>query len=287
MRKENRFLCLFLLLTISVTAQLKGIVVDENNNPIPYANIWVEGSTIGTSSEENGTFIIQTNNENSTLIFNVLGFEKKIVLAKDCKKVVLKESAIALNEVVISKRLETKRKEIGNNDNTLFEAFPNGPKVDCKYFPYLPEYKKTPYIKYVSLFTDSRIDDASIKIHFYSVGKDGLPDENLLEKENIVYVKKGVFKQKFNVSNYHLIFPKNGIFVVFEKLMIEKNKLEKTTVDKNSNLSKTERLYYPFLLYNYVDRNNKFLFIGGKWTKEESEDKISLYEPVINLILTN
>ena len=285
--RQNRFLYFFLLLTFSLAAQLKGIVVDESDNPIPFVNIWVEGSTMGTSTEENGTFIIPTNNEKSTLIFNSLGYEKKILLAKDCKKVILKGSAIELDEVFISNRIETKRKEIGKIDNATFEAFPNGPKVDCKFFPYLSDYKKTPYIKFVTLFTDSKIDDASIKIHFYSVGNNGLPAENLLEKENIVYLKKGISKQRFDVSNYHLVFPKNGIFVVFEKLMIEKNKLEKTTIDKNSNLPKTERLYYPFLLYNYVARKDKFTFFGGKWNKEQNEEKISLHEPAINLVLTN
>ena len=285
--KEIRFLCLFLWFIIPASAQFKGIVVDENDNPIPYVNIWIEGSTIGTSSEENGTFIIHANNENSNLIFNYLGYEKKIILAKDCQKVVLKELAIELNEVFITKRLETKRKEIGTNKNSIFEAFTNAPKVDCKFFPYLPEYKKTPYIKYVSLFTDSKIEDASIKIYFYTVGKDGLPGENLLEKEKIVYLKKGIFNKKFDVSEYHLVFPKTGIFVVIEKLMIEKNRLEKTTIDKNSNLPKTERLYFPFLLYNNVDRKDKFTFFGGKWIKEESQEKISLYEPAINIVLTN
>lgn len=285
--RQNRFLYFFLLLTFSLAAQLKGIVVDESDNPIPFVNIWVEGSTMGTSTEENGTFIIPTNNEKSALIFNSLGYEKKILLAKDCKKVILKASAIELDEVFISNRIETKRKEIGKIDNATFEAFPNGPKVDCKFFPYLSDYKKTPYIKFVTLFTDSKIDDASIKIHFYSVGNNGLPAENLLEKENIVYLKKGISKQRFDVSNNHLVFPKNGIFVVFEKLMIEKNKLEKTTIDKNSNLPKTERLYYPFLLYNYVARKDKFTFFGGKWNKEQNEEKISLYEPAINLVLTN
>lgn len=285
--KKNRFLCFFILLTISVSAQFQGIVVDENDRPIPYVNIWVEGSTIGTSSEENGTFIIPIDNENRTLIFNLLGFEKKIILAKYSQKVVLKEAAIALNEVFISNKLETKSKEIGENKNSILEAFTNGPKVDCKFFPYLQEYKKTPYIKYVSLFTDSKIDDATIKIYFYSVGKDGLPDQNLLEKEKIILLKKGVFNKKFDVSEYHLIFPKTGIFVVFEKLMIEKNKLEKTTIDKNNNLTKTERLYFPFLLYNAVDRKYKFTFFGGKWIKEESQGKITLYEPAINIVLTN
>lgn len=285
--KEIRFFWLFLMFSLSLSAQLKGIVVDENNNPIPFVNIWVEGENSGTSTEENGTFILHTNNENSRLIFNALGYEKKTILAKDCKKVVLKESLIELKEVIISKRLETRKKEIGKNDNPIFEAFPNGPKVDCKFFPFLPEYKKTPYIKQVTLQTDSKIEDASIKLYFYSVGPDGLPDENLLKKENIVYLKKGVYKHKFDVSDYHLVMPKNGIFVVFEKLMIEKNKLEVTSVDKNNNLPKTERLYFPFVLYDYVARKNKYTFIGGKWSKEENLDKIKLYEPAINLVLTN
>ena len=285
--KDKRLLLLLFLITSSVFSQLKGIVVDENNTPIPFVNIWVEGENIGTSSEESGEFIIHTNNENSRLIFNVLGYEKKIILGKDCKKVILKESSIELKEVFISKRLETKQKTIGKSENKIFEAFPNGPKVDCKFFPFLPEYKKTPYIKYVTLQTDSKIEDASIRLHFYSVGSDGLPDENLLKKENIVYIKNGVFKHKFDVSNYHLVMPKNGLFVVFEKLMIEKNKLEVTSIDKNSNISKTERLYFPYILYDYVQRKDKFIFFGGKWSKEENEEKMKIYEPAINLVLTN
>lgn len=281
-------LFIFLLFWPSLLfAQLKGIVVDEQNNPIPFVNIWVEGENVGTSTEENGTFILHTNNENNNLIFNALGYEKKTILAKDCKKVILKESLIELKEVFISKRLETKRKEIGKNNNQIFEAFPNGPKVDCKFFPFLEEYKKTPYIKQVTLLTDSKRDDASIKVYFYSVGDDGLPSTNLLKKENIVYFKKGVYKHKFDVSEYHLVMPKNGIFVVFEKLMIEKNKLEKTVIDKNNNIEKTERLYYPFLLYDYVVRKNKYTFLGGKWNKEENIDTKRIYEPAINLVLTN
>jgi hypothetical protein len=285
--KGKTLILLLFLITSSVFSQLKGIVVDENNVPIPYVNIWVEGENIGTSSEENGTFILYTSNLNSTLLFNALGYEKKSVLAKDCKKVVLKESSIELTEILISTKKETKIKEIGKNDNRIFEAFPNGPKVDCRFFPFLPEYKKTPYIKYVTLQTDSKIEEASMKLNFYSVGADGLPDENLLKKDKIVYLKNGVFKHQFNVAEYNLVIPKNGMFVVFEKLMIEKNKLEKTTIDKNTNTTKTERLYFPFVLYDYVARKDKFLFFGGKWTKEENEKKINLYEPAINLVLTN
>lgn len=285
--KENRLILLLLIITNSVFSQIKGVVVDEKNNPIPYVNIWVEGENVGISTEENGTFTIHTNNENSNLIFLILGYEKKILAAKECKRVVLIESSVDLKEVVISKRLESKQKEIGKSDKYISEAFPNGPKIDCKFFPFLSEYKKTPYLKFITLKTDSRIDDASIKLHFYSVGPDGLPGENLLTKDFIVYLKKGVFKHKFDISDYNLVIPKTGMFVVLEKLMIEKNKSDRAYTDENSNSSKTERLYFPFILYNYVERKDKFTFFGGKWNKEEHENNIKLYEPAINLVLTN
>jgi hypothetical protein len=37
-------------------SQIKGIVLDESNKPIPYVNIW-ENENIGTTSEENGSFL--------------------------------------------------------------------------------------------------------------------------------------------------------------------------------------------------------------------------------------
>ena len=43
-----------------------------------------------------------------------------------------------------------------------------------------------------------------------------------------------------------------GIFVGYEKLIIEKNKLAKTVTDLNTNQTRIQKTYYPFMLYNYV-----------------------------------
>ena len=76
--KENRLLILLLLISVTVMAQVKGIVVDESGKPIPYVNIWVENENIGTTSEENGEFSI-ADAANKNLIFSILGFEKRIL----------------------------------------------------------------------------------------------------------------------------------------------------------------------------------------------------------------
>lgn len=290
--KNRRIYLILFLISISVSGQIKGVVVDENDKPIPYVNIWVENESIGTTSEENGSFSIEARSS-SNLIFSTLGFEKTIIKGEVAKVVHLKPIALQLEEVVIAKRYETKEKEIGQVENEIYQAFDNGPRIDVKYFPYIISYKKTKYIKKVSIFTDSKIENATIKIHFFSVDSNGFPSDELIDKDFIVTLKKGIYVHKFDVTDFNLKMPKNGIFVGFEKLLIEKNKIEKTITDLNTHIIQIQKTYYPFVLYNYVQRDYLYTFSGGKWNRKTNQNttdssiKMGVYEPAINLILTN
>lgn len=285
---------LFLIFTCSISAQIKGIVKDSlTGKPIPFVNIWVQNENIGATSEENGTFFINTTENGKHLIFSTLGFEKKIIKASEAKEVKLKSIAYSLDEVVISKSIGTKEIEIGKSKNEIYQAFDNGPKIDTKFFPYFSSYKKTKYLKQVSIYTDSRIENAIIKIHFYGVDSNGFPSEELLEKDFVVTVKKGTRINRFDVTKFNLRFPKNGLFIGFEKLMIENNKTEKVITDLNTNTTQIQKTYFPFVLYNYVEREFLYTFSGGKWNKQakQSENgllaKMMINEPVITLIVSN
>ena len=289
---KKRLWILFLLMSFYVSAQTKGVVVDESGKPIPYVNIWVENENIGTTSEENGEFSIAAS-ANKNLIFSILGFEKRIIKASEVANVVLKATSFQLDEVVIARRFETKKIEIGQINNPILEAFDNGPRIDVKFFPYSDSYKKTKFIKKVSILTDSRIDNATVKIHFYKVDSNGFPSEELLSKDCIVNIKKGVVRNSFDLTDLNLKMPKTGIFIGFEKLIITKNKLEKTIVNSNTGKITIQIVYYPFVLYNYVERDFLYTFSVGKWSRKMNEktigssDKIKMYEPAINLVLTN
>lgn len=291
---EKRLLLFLIFISCSLSAQIKGIVKDSlTGKPIPYVNIWVQDENIGSTSEENGTFFINTIAKEKKLIFSTLGFEKKIIKASNASEVNLKPMAYSLDEVVISKSIGTKSIEIGKTKTEIYQAFDNGPKIDTKFFPYFPSYKKTKYIKQVSIYLDSRIEEAIIKIHFYEADANGFPGEELLDKDFVVTVKKGTRTNRFDVTDFNLKFPKKGLFVGFEKLMIEKNKTEKTITDLNTNITQTQKTYSPFVLYNYVERDFLYTFLGGKWnikTKQKDGDlsgKMMINEPAINLILTN
>ena len=290
----KHFSTLFLLFTISLSAQTKGVVKDSlTGQPIPYVNIWVEGENIGASSEENGEFIIYATPKSKNLIFSAIGFDKKIVKISESKEVRLKSVEYLLDEVFLNNSKETKQIEIGKTNNSISQAFDNGPKIVAKFFPYKPYYKKTKYIKKVTILSDSRIEEATIKLHFYAVDSLGFPSNELLKKDLILKVKKGVVKHAFTISELNLTMPKTGLFVGFEKLLIEKNKLEKEVTDLNSNTKKIQKTYYPLLLYNFVERDFQFEYTGGKWNKQQkynldgSLGKMMVNEPAINLILSN
>ena len=282
----------FILFSLSFFAQTKGVVVDESGKPIPYVNIWVENENIGTTSEENGEFSIAAS-VNKNLIFSILGFEKKILKASEVSNVIMKAVSFQLDEVVIARHLETKKIEIGQINNSVLEAFDNGPRIDVKFFPYEAAYKKTKFIKKVSILTDSRIDNATVKIHFYKADANGFPGEELLTKDYIVTIQKGVVRNGFDLTELNLKMPKTGLFIGFEKLLISKNKLEKTIVNSNTQKTSIQVIFYPLVLYNYVERDYLFTFSGGKWSRQTSyinqseSGKIKVYEPAINLVLTN
>lgn len=293
MIQKSLFLAL-ILISFSASAQIKGVVKDSlSANPIPFVNIWVENENIGSTSEENGAFFINTTATGKKLIFSTLGYEKKIIKASEASVVNLKPMAYSLNEVVISKSIGTKKIEIGKYKNEMYQAFDNGPKIDTKFFPYISSYKKTKYLKQVSIYTDSRIENASIKIHFYNVDSNGFPAEELLEKDFVVTVKKGTRTNRFDLTMLNMIFPKNGLFVGFEKLLIEKNRIQKNITDLNTNITQVQNTYYPFVLYNYVERDFLYTFSGGKWNRQINQDekglseKMMINEPVITLILSN
>jgi hypothetical protein len=96
----------FTILSFAQTT-ISGKIVDEKNKPIPNANIFIDGSYDGATSNSAGEFSFTTTAEgNQTLIVSALSFEiKKIEIGMNKyqnQTLILKRSATELNEVVIT-----------------------------------------------------------------------------------------------------------------------------------------------------------------------------------------
>ena len=136
-----KILISLLFLHLAVFSQTKGIVVDENKKPIPYVNIWVENENIGTTSEENGTFEINTTDKNKILVFSAVGFETKKINMDLSQKVEMKRLIYELNEVVIENPKFNNEIEIGDSKNQNFHHWSGKtPSVLVKFFRFKNEY---------------------------------------------------------------------------------------------------------------------------------------------------
>lgn len=79
---------------------VKGTIVDANGNPIPGASVMVPGSTTGTVTQVDGTFSLNIA-EGTKVEIGCLGYTTVTTTARNGMKVVLKEDAMMLSDVVV------------------------------------------------------------------------------------------------------------------------------------------------------------------------------------------
>ena len=117
-------LLLICLVTINSLAQetfisIKGKLLDsKSNQPIPYASVYIKGSSIGTTTNDDGVFLfhIPSTLQRDTLIISVIGYDhfKAVVGAiADKENIVrLRQSSTILREVVV----KASKKELTGKD---------------------------------------------------------------------------------------------------------------------------------------------------------------------------
>ncbi|MBT8276853.1 MAG: DUF5686 and carboxypeptidase regulatory-like domain-containing protein [Bacteroidia bacterium] len=105
---NQTLLLLFLLFSLQLSAQIAGKVTNGSGEPLPYVNIYLEGTYTGTTSNEDGNYELSVTEEgNYTVVFQFLGFTKVIKeISVDSfpyiLNITLKEQTTSLDEVVIN-----------------------------------------------------------------------------------------------------------------------------------------------------------------------------------------
>jgi len=99
-----------LLLLISLAAlsqKLKGYISDEQGQPLPFASIYIQGTTIGTASNPEGYFELELPGGNHNMVFQYIGYKQhhEIIEIGDeglSLNIILLKEEVSLAEVVIS-----------------------------------------------------------------------------------------------------------------------------------------------------------------------------------------
>ena len=109
--KVNISVLLFLLLTKTITAQVKGMVTDRAGEPLPFASVYVQGTTQGTTTNLKGEYFIELEKGTYQIVYQYIGYAQQVKEATYSGKplvvnIALDEEAISLGEIEIKANAE-------------------------------------------------------------------------------------------------------------------------------------------------------------------------------------
>ena len=263
--------------------KVKGLVIDaQDNQPIPFANIAFQGTSVGTISSVNGTFFLSTKQKVDTLVVSFIGYKTKKVALKSGAfqnlNIVLHQDNISLDEVVVLPgenpafpilRNIYKHKKQNNPDKQKKYSCKVYNKVQVDANNLSEDFKKKKLLKKFSFVFDYM--DTSVV-----TGKNYLPIL-ISETYSDYYYRKNPHSEKEYIKAYQLSGIDNESISQYTGQMYQKvniydnyiNIFERSFVSPIANFGKT---YYKYYL---VDSN----FIGNNWCYQISYTPKFKHEP--------
>ena len=133
------FLLCFPICLFAQNNFFNGKVFDfETKEPLPFANIFIEGKSIGTISNSQGEFALDLEiaNNNDSVIFSYMGYENFKVSTKDIKEfesIYLQKSLLKLPNVSVYAQNLTAKDIIKLIETNYIENYPQT-ILEVKYF---------------------------------------------------------------------------------------------------------------------------------------------------------
>ncbi|TPN85956.1 DUF5686 and carboxypeptidase-like regulatory domain-containing protein [Aquimarina algicola] len=241
-----------------------GQVFDSNKQPVPFANIVFVNSTVGTITDEDGRFYMESEDSHSSIKVSFVGFETKTIkLNKKVTynlEVILQEEASTLEEVVIYKGKTSKK----NNPaiDILRKIWDNRRENGVK------KFKQYAYDKYEKLEFDlNTIDSALINSRIFN---------------GMEFIFDDVDTSRITGKTYLPIFLNEAISKVYGDNVINEYK-EILKGNKNAGFSDNQTLiaFVKDLYSDYDIYDNYLKFFDKSFTSPLSRTGIGVYNYVL------
>ncbi|MFP4847031.1 DUF5686 family protein [Winogradskyella sp. PE311] len=265
-----RLLIAFLLIGyMSAFSQTKvsGYVFDENNEPIPFANVLFKGSTEGTITNEDGKFYLESDEIRKTLVVSFIGFEVlEIPLNKSVNydlKFILKEEAASLNEVVIVTGKQSKKASENPAIKILKKIWERKRQNGLK------QFKQYEYDQYEKVEFDlNTIDSSLIKSKLF---------------KGMEFVFEEVDTSKVTGKTYLPIFLNESVKKVYGDNLINE-KREDLKGNKNSGFSNNQVIidFIDDLYSDYDVYDNYLKFFDKSFVSPLSRTGVQTYNYVLS-----
>ncbi len=280
---QSRYFCIarfaLLLLTLqlfapSIFAQVRGVVLDrESQQPIPYANIAIEGKSYGTTSNLKGEFVITESLSSGRVVISAIGFSTVLVDIDGEELVVnLEPKYYQIDAVVVRPRKNRKELVVDKLNNDASHSFAcNGHAwINAKFFEPKPEYSDFPFVKQIRILTRSAIRSAKFNVRLLAANENGEPGDEILNQNLIATARLGKRSVTIDLTQWNIQFPTSGLFVALEWLIIDDNKYEYTYTIRGEKGKHKGIWYEPkFIMYQNPSESNTWGYHGGTWYKRD------------------
>jgi uncharacterized protein DUF5686/carboxypeptidase-like protein len=238
MVKKVKGLNLLLLLVFSASfsqVKISGVVIDSQKQPVSFANVVFVGTTVGTVSDENGKFYLESAKNYTQVEVSFLGFETKIISVKrrDFNLVItLNEASSQLKEVFI---YSGKVKKKGNPAIAILKKIWAKKRQNGIYL-----FDQYQFEKYEKLeFDMNNIDSTLIKKKLF---------------KGLEFIFEGVDTSRVTGKAFLPIFINESVYKSFGKNKGSKKLREDLVANKNSGFN-TNQNVIAFIKDLYVEYN--------------------------------
>lgn len=212
------FICIFLNITNgnSQTLFSSQILDDSTKEELPFANVYIKGKSIGTSSDEKGRFSIYAQSSD-TLVVSYIGYLPFSCTLSELDSIIfLKASTNLLDKVEILSNKKKEKLKIGNKGKRMFAVSGLNQYVMLLKNP----KNEIGFVEKITIDTTPRAaqtgkHDILVRLRMYK-NENGLPTEDILTTNIYERVKKGQMIFTINLKEYEVLLPKNGCFIGVE-----------------------------------------------------------------------
>jgi hypothetical protein len=243
--------------------KVSGFIVDNSNQPIPYANLVFKGSNIGVVSNEDGRFYIESPNNYTELVVSYFGFPDKTV---SLPKLVNYDFKIVLTEGNTLKEVKIYSGKTSKKNNPALDILrkiwerrrKNGLKMFKQY-----EYEKYEKVE----FDMNTIDSAFMKNKIF---------------KGMEFVFKNIDTSKVTGKTYLPIFINEALSDVYGDNEIKKTK-EVLKANKNSGLGSGDgvNMFIKDLYSDFDIYDNYLNFFDKSFTSPLSRTGIDVYNYIL------
>lgn len=219
--------CIYLILQASsVFSQIRveGQVFDhDTKKPLPYCNVGILNSTIGTITNSEGKYSLESMNSNDTLACSYIGYQPFYILVSDATldgKIFLTKSAVSLETTTIM------------SNNFIYDLVANCRKTS----------KPKPYTAKTYFELDSYMEGQPVEMIecYYNGNYYGTNIESLDLKAGMIYLA-GYQQRYFTNLETSKVISSLRLFVHNDYFPVQPFELNRTALKKTYNLKLLER----------------------------------------------